>query len=69
MLVLRVPEGEFVTIYDLVDLQATPIKIVITPQGSIGIEANSRYSIVRSDATKRYPKIAESQTKGRRAKA
>lgn len=68
MLVLRVPEGEFVTIYDLVDLQATPIKIVITPQGSIGIEASSRYSIVRSDATNQYPKVAAIQS-NRRAKA
>lgn len=69
MLVLRIPQGEHVTIYDLIDLDSPPIKIVITPQGSVGIDASSRYSIVRSDATNQYPKVAAIQSNGRRAKA
>jgi hypothetical protein len=76
MLVLRIPQGEHVTIYDLLDPASQPIKIVITPQGSFGIQASSRYSLVRSDAkntnskyAKEYPQGAANRTKGRRAKA
>ncbi len=50
MLVIKIPEGEHVTIYDKLDGAVPPIKIVLTQNGQVGIEADQRFGIVRSNA-------------------
>lgn len=56
MLVLKIPKNGHVLIYDKTDGLAPPIRLMVTPQGSLGIEADMRYGIVRSNATDRTPK-------------
>lgn len=57
MLVLKIPQGEHVTIYDKLDGASPPITILITPQGSVGIEADyDRFGIRRSNAKNTTPK-------------
>lgn len=56
VLVVKIPEGQHVTIFDKYDGTVPPIKIVLTPQGGIGIEADHRYGILRSNAKNHTPK-------------
>lgn len=53
MLVLKIPDGEFLMIYDRTDGSMPPITIRLVRENGqtrVKIDADQRYGIVRSDA-------------------